>query len=428
MAEKPTDRRASLWAIWAASAAFGTYFCMYGFRKPFAAASYTGADVWGIDFKTVVVSAQVLGYMVSKFIGIRVISEMPRERRAVALLSLIAAAELALVFFGLIPRPWNAACLFFNGLALGMVFGLVLSFLEGRELTEALVAGLCASFILADGMTKSVGTWLLGCGVPEVWMPCVAGLLFLLPLCIGVAMLTRIPIPSERDIQARTARQTLNQSERRGLMLRYAGGLTLLVLMFLLVTIARSIRADFAPEIWRGLGAEVPPSIFTRSETCVAIGVLVINGLSVYIVDNRRAFFVSLATCCLGFATVIASLLARQAGMLGAFSFMVSLGVGLYLPYVAMHTTIFERLLAMTRERGNLGFLMYLADAFGYLGYVTVMLTRQFWTANEGFLQFFLAICWVTTGLAFLSVVFCWRYFAARQPAVTAAPAVEGAA
>lgn len=41
-----------------------------------------------------------------------------------------------------------------------------------------------------------------------------------------------------------------------------------------------------------------------------------------------------------------------------------------------MHTTIFERLIAMTGERGNLGLLMYLADSFGYLGYVGVMLAR----------------------------------------------------
>jgi Family of unknown function (DUF5690) len=36
-----------------------------------------------------------------------------------------------------------------------MVFGLILGFLEGRRHTEALTAGLCASFILADGTSKS---------------------------------------------------------------------------------------------------------------------------------------------------------------------------------------------------------------------------------------------------------------------------------
>ena len=58
---------------------------------------------------------------------------------------------------------------------------------------------------------------------------------------------------------------------------------------------------------------------------------------------------------------------------------MVLVGLGLYLPYVAMHTTVFERLLSMTHQRGNLGFLMYVADAFGYLGYVAVMIAKNLW-------------------------------------------------
>ncbi|MHC5544790.1 DUF5690 family protein, partial [Singulisphaera rosea] len=135
--ETGETRNHPLYAVWAIIAAFGTYFCMYGFRKPFTAAGFGGAD-----FKTVLVVAQVAGYTLSKFVGIRVISEMSPRRRATAILLLVAWAELALLFFGLTPRPWNAACLFLNGLPLGMVFGLVMGFLEGRRLTEALAAGL----------------------------------------------------------------------------------------------------------------------------------------------------------------------------------------------------------------------------------------------------------------------------------------------
>ena len=54
-----------------------------------------------------------------------------------------------------------------------------------------------------------------------------------------------------------------------------------------------------------------------------------------------------------------------------------------------MHTTIFERLIAMTRDRGNLGYLMYLADAFGYLGYVAVMLAHNVLGGPANFSQLF---------------------------------------
>src|SRR5262249_50815897 len=161
--------------------------------------------------------------------------------------------------------------------------------------TEALAAGLCASFILADGVTKSVGAWLLSRGVSESWMPSVAGLVFLGPLALGTWMLSRIPPPSAIDIESRTARTCMDRSERWSLLSRYAAGLAPLLIMYLAVTILRSIRADFAAEIWRGLDQPAQPSVFTQSEIFVALGILGINGCSVFIRDNRRAFFASLA-------------------------------------------------------------------------------------------------------------------------------------
>ena len=257
-------------------------------------------------------TSQVAGYMVSKFLGIKVIAEMPPQRRAISILWLVLFAELALLLFAVIPRPWNAVCLFLNGLPLGMVFGLVLGFLEGRRLTEALTAGLCASFILADGVTKSVGAALLERGVSEEWMPSVAGALFLLPLGLCVAMLTRIPPPNHQDMTARAERFTMSRADRWSLMRRYALGLIPIILVYLTVTILRSIRADFAPEIWRGLGKPAQPGTFTSSEMLVALGVLAVNGGAVLIRDNRRAFFTSLATCGVGFGLLAAALLARQ--------------------------------------------------------------------------------------------------------------------
>jgi hypothetical protein len=423
------------WAVWAVTAAFGTYFCMYFFRKPFTAATFDGAIAFGLDFKKVLVVAQVLGYMFSKFIGIKVIAEMPRERRAWGIVVLIAVAELALLSFAVVPQPWNAACMFVNGLMLGMVFGLVLGFLEGRLLTESLAAGLCASFILAGGATKSVGTWLLARGVSEFWMPGVVGLMFLPPLGLGAWMLSRIPPPGVRDVEARTERAILNRAGRWSLFSRYAWGLSLIIAMYLAVTILRGIRDDFAPEIWLGLGTKPNSSIYTWSEMWVALGVLAVNGCAVLIRDNRRAFFAAIATAASGLVLLCVALVGRQMAMLGAFPFMVLVGLGLYLPYVAVHTTIFERLLAMTRDRGNIGFLMYVADSVGYLGYAAVVLARASSTAgsaaaehNQQFAQFFVATCWLMSGLSLICLALTWRYFATRAAAPLPAVAVEGAA
>lgn len=385
-----------LW-LWCTIAAFGAYACMYAFRKPFTVGKYIQPP-FGENMKTWLILAQVLGYTLSKCIGIRVISEMPIAKRGLVLMGLVGSALLALFLFAILPSPLKPICLFLNGLPLGMVYGLVLGFLEGRRLTEAFVAGLCASFILADGFTKSVGASLLKSGVPEVWMPFVAGLIFLFPLAGFVGMLVKIPPPSPSDVLARSERTPMHRSDRRLFFKRHAGGLLGLLLMYLLVTILRSVRSDFSPELWSSLGAKPDSARFTQSETWVALGVLVLHGIWVGIQNNRRAFFAGLGIALSGTLVLGLALVRQRLNRLDPFSFVVMTGVGLYLPYVAAHTILFERLMAMTRDRGNMGYLMYLADAVGYLGYAGVVAVHTFLPFRGDFLPWFSGLAWLVVG------------------------------
>jgi hypothetical protein len=411
-------------AAWCIAATFGAYFCMYGLRKPFTAASYDQVEAWGLAYKPLAVAAQVLGYMASKFLGIKVIAELDARRRVLLLLGLVATAEAALVAYSLTPTPWNLAWLFVNGLPLGMVFGIVLAFLEGRRNTEALAAGLCTSFIVADGVAKSVGAWLLEAGVSPFAMPAAAGGIFLAPLLMFAWMLTRIPPPNSADVAARRPRSPMQRAERRAFFRRYAAGLILLTAMYLFITILRSVRADFAPEIWAGLGVEPDASLYAWTEVAVAAGVLVLNGLAVAIADNRRAFFYAMALCLVGAAMVLASPAVYRAGA-SPFAFMVIQGLGLYLPYIAVHTTIFERLIAMTHDRGNIGYLMYLADAYGYLGYVAVLVARNLLRTTGEFLPFYEWLSISIAAVCILILIPTCRYFASlgeAPPAEAAGP------
>lgn len=404
-----------LTTAWALVAAFGTYFCMYAFRKPFTAAEFPGTVFGDMGWKATLVMAQVAGYTISKFIGIRVVSELSGGKRAMVILGLIGASELALFGFPLIPQPWSCVLLFLNGLCLGMVFGLVLGFLEGRRMSEALAAGLCASFILADGVMKSVGKGLLSTGVSQEWMPFVAGLCFLGPLILFVWMLTRIPPPDQADILARSKRDTLTAQERRVLVGRHALGLFFVIFMYLFVTILRSIRADFAPEIWKGLGYEPAASAFSTTEIWVALGVLLVNSIIVCIHDSRVAFFVSLTICFFGFVLLGLSLLGLRTGWIGPFEFMVFLGLGLYFPYVMVHTTVFERLLAVTRDKWSASFLLQLADSYGYLGYIAVMFGKELLVRGESFIEFFTGLLVFVSVLSALLVIGAFIYFYKKQ-------------
>ncbi|SDE20959.1 hypothetical protein SAMN05216464_104359 [Mucilaginibacter pineti] len=395
---------------WALVAAFGTYFCMYGFRKPYTAATYSDAAFWGINYKILLIISQTIGYVIAKWVGIKWVSEIRPEQRIKAIIGLIAFAEAMLLLFGFVPRPWNIVCLLLNGLPLGVIFGLVLGFCEGRKNTEFLIAGLCASFIVSDGVSKSVGTMLLGYGVSENWMPFFAGVVFLVPTLIFIAMLACVPPPTTKDIATRSAREPMKAHDRWHFFMKYAPGLIGIIAVYLFVTLLRSVRADFATELWSDLGYHQTPALFTQSELLVSFGVITIIGAAVFISNHLKAFNFSLFICFFGFVILLSTIAGLNNG-LGKFPFMVLLGLGVYMPYVAIHSIVFERLIAITRERANVGFLMYIVDSVGYTGYIILMLFRYLAPPGDSILFIYLKICtWIGVASG-LIIIFCYCYF-----------------
>ena len=107
--------------VFASLTAFLTYSCMYAFRKPFTIAAFEGYTLFGADYKIWLITAQVFGYTLSKFIGIKFVSEMVASRRAVSIVVLVCISELALLLVYLVPFPYNFIFMYFNGLPLGII-------------------------------------------------------------------------------------------------------------------------------------------------------------------------------------------------------------------------------------------------------------------------------------------------------------------
>jgi len=421
----------SVWLVnlWAITAAFGTYFCMYMYRKPFTAAAFKqdaiGQDIAGDwDQKAVLISAQVIGYLISKMIGIRVVSEADRGRRAWLILGLILWALASLFLFAIVPRAWQAPCMFLNGLPLGMVFGLVLGSLEGRQMTEALAAGLCASFILAGGMAKTVGQsvldqtqkqfqWTLS--EAERWMPFLSGLLFLLPICLFVWMLHQIPPPTQGDQAARSPRDPMRKEDRWRILKTYTVGISAVATLYLVVSVLRSLRDDFAREVLTGLGATIKSTDYASIDFWVMLVATLANGAAVLVNDNRKALQLAFGTCFVGFALMLATVVGHRFWMtLSPAMLMVLIGAGLYLPYVAVHTTVFERIIACTRDRANVGFMMYVADSVGYLGFATLVLAKNFFIGQIPETQFagwFLWFCGIGAIVSIIALAIAWQRF-----------------
>jgi MFS family permease len=380
--------------------AFATYFCMYAFRKPFAAAHYDGQSFAGtqVELKTAFVISQICGYALSKFLGIKVCSEAGRQRRAAALIGLMLAAELALVLFAVVPLPWKVAAIFLNGLPLGMVWGLVVRYLEGRRTSELLLAGLSCSFIVSSGVVKDVGRNLLaGRGlfgidalrfpapVSDFWMPAATGILFLPPLLACAWLLDCAPEPAAADVAARAERTPMNRAGRNEFLRRFTPGMMLLVVAYFFLTAFRDFRDNYIVDVLADLGYryEANQNALTVMESAVALGVLAAMAALFLVRDNRRGLFIVFALMILGMGLLGFSTWLWRRGLVSGMSWVMLLGLGTYLAYVPYNSLLFDRLIASTRVAGTAVFAIYVADSLGYVGSVAVQLYKDLGSHNS---------------------------------------------
>jgi hypothetical protein len=387
---------ATLLPAWAIVMSFTTYFCMYAFRKPFSAATYEGGEALGIDIKTVFVISQIIGYCLSKYIGTKLCAEVPRNRRLLFLLGAITFAEFALFLFAILPPQLKIAAIFLNGLPLGMVWGFVVAYLEGRRTSELQLAGLSCSYIIASGVVKDVGRWQMdSLGIAEYWMPFTTGLMFFPILFVSATLLNWMPEPNEGDIDERVLRKPMKGKERLAFALRFAVGLSLLLVVYFALTAFRDIRDTYGVEIFTELGYGESPAIFTRSELLVAFGVMACLVPITWIHNNRKALMVVFGLLVMGCALIGVSTFAMQRGYISGLTWMILIGFGAYAAYVPYGSVLFDRVVAATRTAGTAVFAIYLTDAFGYTGSVAFQLYKVVAQPEISWLQFFTGFCYL---------------------------------
>ena len=376
-------------SVFAALSSFGAYTCMYAFRKAYAAGTFTGQQYFHIDYKVWLVIAQIIGYTLSKFYGIKFISELKPGQRAKSILVLIGIAWGALLCFAIVPAPYNIIFLFINGFPLGLIWGLVFGYLEGRKSTEFMAAVLSISLIFASGFVKTVARTLLSTfHISEFQMPFITGALFVLPLLLFVFCLELMPPPTAEDVKLRTKRLPMDAAERKDFLMRFLPGIILTLIIYVLLTIMRDVRDNFEVEIWASLGVK-NNAIFTQIDSIISVIVLVAMSLLILVRKNLKAFsiihFMIIGGCILiGAGTIMFTL-----NLIGPMMWMTLAGLGLYFGYVPYNAVFFERLLASYHYKGNVGFLIYVADSMGYLGSVSILLIKEIGRPNISWGTFF---------------------------------------
>ena len=360
-------------ALYAAIATFLTYATVYAFRKPFTVGTFSHeTPVFGLPYKDLLVISQVLGYMFSKFYGVRFIAELRTVGRGRTILLLTGISWIALLLFALLPSPWNIFFLFANGFPLGMIWGVVFSYVEGRKATDFIGAALAVSFIFSSGFVKSVAKSLqLHFHITDQWLPFGTGLLFLVPLLLFIHMLEQIPPPTAEEKKMQVSRTPMKRSERLSFFREFGTGLILLILVYVFLTLFRDIRDNFAADMWNELGFGNQPEIFTTTETPVTLLVLLLISSMMLVRNNFKAFMLTHGIIIAGLSSFL-----FIHHLLSPFLWMTLVGLGLYIGYIPFNCILFDRMIAAFRHSGNAGFLMYLADSFGYFASVVVIVLR----------------------------------------------------
>lgn len=405
-----------LFILWAGGAALLSYSLVYALRKPFTAATFDGLDFFGMDYKTATSIVQISGYFISKLIGIKVISELKKENRLKFIILSVAIAELSLVLFGCLPRPFNVFALFFNGLSLGCMWGVIFSFLEGRRLTDLLASLMGLSIAVSSGTAKSLGLFVMdSLHVSGFWMPALIGA-FAFPLLSLLGwLMTRMPQPTEADKALRTERVTMDGQARLRIFRSFMPVLLLLFSANLFVTVLQDVKEDFLVKIIDVEAVGLSSWAFAKVDAVVTLIILCLFGVMSFVRNHVRALLLLL--CLVTGGTLTLSFLAFNYDRLQLppmlWLFLQSLS--LYTVYLSFQTLFFERFIACFRIRGNVGFFIITLDFIGYAGTVLVLVVKEFFTPEVNWLDFYNVMsAYVGIGCAvafFFSAVYIWRRY-----------------
>ena len=119
------------------------------------------------------------------------------------------------------------------------------------------------------------------------------------------------------------------------------------------------------------------------------MGVSVLIGSMVLIKNSFKAFMLSHVFIMLGFMVAGLSTWLFSNGGLAPIWWMTLVGLGLYMVYIPFNAVYFERMIAAFQFTGNAGFLIYVADSFGYLGSVSVLLSKEIFKVKLNWVHFF---------------------------------------
>jgi hypothetical protein len=223
--------------------------------------------------------------------------------------------------------------LYFNGLSLGCMWGVIFSFLEGRRTTDILASIMGVSMALSSGVAKSLGLYALNqLHVSEFWMPALIG-------------------------------------------------------ANLLLTVQRDIKEDFIVCI---IDVQTISSwAFAQIDSIATFVLLAVFALLATTYNHLKVLCMLLILSTFGMGT-LAFLGATEGNEhIPTTIWLFLQSLCLDIAYLSFQTIFFERFIACFKIKGNVGFFIITIDFVGYLGTLGLLLFKEFCASHIDWASFY---------------------------------------
>lgn len=332
-----------------------------------------------------------IGFGLAKFPAVHVMSSAIYFKHRLKVLSFLVASSAVCLTIPLAlsgGSPFPTLCGVFLGcFPSSMLYGGLVSYVEGRRSTEILIAIVHFSSTLAGSASRGTATAVLASGVAPCWMPAAIAVVVTPVILLMLWVLDRSPPPSTADVAARQPRQAMSAQQRADFINSFRPGLLLLISAYSLLTAVRFFRDLFSRDIFTAANGGIVPSSFVFATAdlpgaIMAAGVLILFGK---VEDSSRAMTLMISAMMLLTAVMLAATLLFSIEVLGCIGWQLVLGAGLYGTYSLACMPIYDRLVSAS-SFGSTGatcsFLVFYGDMCGYVGAVSLTLWKTFGTSN----------------------------------------------
>jgi hypothetical protein len=361
----------------------------------------------GLEYKILLVAFFLFGYTTSKFYGIKFIPEVDPKKRGYWIVGLCGVAEIFLIIFGFVKYPYGFIPQILSGIALGPMWGLTFAYLEGRQYSEVMAAGMGVSTIVSSGILKSISKGLLDTGwIGEYWMPPFVGACFFPLLLLFVFCLESLPDPSEDDVDVKTERVQMDGDDRIRYIKEFWPAVITLTALYIFISAYRDTRDNFSVELYESLNVDEGAIVFTISEFIVGFSICIPIIVFTFMKINIWYLVAYFCLMWIGEGTLLIWTILIDTGHMKGLYYMVLIGVSTYIAEMPFNGILGDLILALFKYRANSSLFMYITDSFGYAASIVLLLIKNLASPNLSWGEFFIKCSYVVVAVVIsLSIV-----------------------